>query len=94
MIAFSFDLVNPWSKRWENVWCRAYKTPFKNKFVELELLKDSTVVSVMVNWTIRQSHGGLGIVLGLFGYCVHFNFYDNRHWDYGKNQYEVYPDEG
>jgi hypothetical protein len=48
----------------------------------------------MVNWTVRQSHGGLGIVLGLFGYNIHFNLYDNRHWDVETNDWEVYPDEG
>jgi hypothetical protein len=94
MIAFNFNLRNPWSNRFENLWNRAYNTPFKNKHIELEITRDYTLVSFMFNWTIRQSHSGLNIEIGLFGYNAHFNFYDSRHWDNGKNQYEIYPDEG
>jgi hypothetical protein len=94
MISFNFNIRNPWSNEFKNLWCCVYKTPFKNKFIELECYKDFTLVSFRFNWTVRQSHSGLDLEAGLFGYCVHFNFYDNRHWDYDTNQYEVYPDEG
>jgi hypothetical protein len=87
MISFSFNLINPWSKRWQNVWCRAYKTPFKNKFIELEILRDSTIISFMFRLSMRQSHGGLNMELGVLGYSVSFNFYDNRHWSYEYNRY-------
>jgi hypothetical protein len=88
MISFNFNLRNPWSTTFKNLWCRAYPTPFKNKFIELEFTKDFTLVSFMFNWTIRQSHAGLDLELGLLGYNVHFNFYDNRHWDVTDNCYE------
>lgn len=94
MINFNFNIRNPKSNTFKNLWCRAYKTPLKNKFIELECYKDCTLVSFYFNWTARQSHAGLDLEAGLFGYCFHFNFYDNRHWDYDKNQYEVYPNEG
>jgi hypothetical protein len=94
MISLNFNLRNPWSNCFENLWCRVYNTPFKNKFIELEVTKDFTLVSFIFNWTVRQSHAGLDLELGLFGYNVHFNFYDNRHWVHDKNQYEVYPTEG
>ena len=82
MISFNFNIRNPWSNKFKNLWNRAYKTPFENKFIELEVTKDFTLISFMFNWTIRQSHAGLDLEAGLFGYCFHFNFYDNRHWDY------------
>jgi hypothetical protein len=44
----------------------------------------------MLNWTIRQSHAGLDLELGLFGYNIHFKFYDSRHWDFEKVRYEDY----
>jgi hypothetical protein len=94
MISFNFNIRNPWSNTFKNLWSRVYKTPFKNKFIELEVTKDFTLFSFQFNWTVKQSHSGLYLETGLFGYCAHFNFYDNRHWDYGKNQYEIYPDEG
>lgn len=93
MINFSFTLINPWGKRWKNVWNRSYKTPFKNKFIELELLKDTTIVSFMFRLATRQSHGGLSIELGLLGYSFNFNFYDNRHWNYEFNRYFNYGEE-
>jgi len=81
MFSLNFNVRNPWSNTFNNLWSRAYSTPFKNKFIELEFTQDFTLLSFMFNWTVRQSHAGLDLELGLFGYCVHFNFYDIRHWD-------------
>jgi hypothetical protein len=89
MISFNFNLRNPWGDRFSNLWWRSFKTPFKNKFIELEVYKDSSILSVNFNWSIGQSHAGLDIEAGLFGYCLHFNFYDCRHWDYEKDCYEI-----
>ena len=93
MINFSVNIRNPWSQRFKNLWCRAYDTPFKSKFIELEVYKDSSLVSFNFSWTIRQSHGGLDVELGLFGYCLHFNFYDIRHWNYEAGRYYKYSEE-
>lgn len=89
MINLNFSLRNPWSNCFENLWCRAYGTPFKHKFIELEFYKDSSFLSCSFAWTIRQSHAGLDFELGLLGYCFHFNFYDSRHWE--DNKYETIP---
>ena len=92
MISFNFTLRNPWSNRFENLWCRVYATPFDNKFIELEVTRDFTLVSFMFNWTVRQSHAGLDLEAGLLGYCVHFNFYDSRHWNFEKKAWETYEE--
>ena len=89
MISLNFNIRNPWSNTFKNLWCRAYNTPFKNKFIELELTQDFTIVSFRFNWTVRQSHAGLDLEAGLFGYCLHFQFYDSRHWDSEKDSYET-----
>lgn len=81
MISLNLYLRNPWSTEFQNLWCGVYTTPFSHKSLELELTRDCTVVSVMLNWTVRQSHAGLDMELGLLGYCVRVNFYDRRHWD-------------
>ena len=94
MISFNFNIRNPWSNRFANLWSRVYSTPFKNKFIELEFIRDFTLVSFMVNWTIRQSHAGLDLEFGLFGYCVHVTFYDSRHWDSENSCYETFHTEG
>lgn len=87
MIGFSFNISNPWSNRFKNIWNRAYHTPFKNKFIELEVTKDTTILSFMFRLTTRQSHGGLYFDLGILGYSFSFNLYDNRHWSYEFDRY-------
>ena len=92
MISFNFTLRNPWSDRFDNLWCHSYTTPFTNKFIELEVTRESVLVSFSFSWTVRQDHAGLDFEAGLFGYCVHFNFYDSRHWDYEKKVWETYEE--
>lgn len=93
MISVNFNLRNPRSNEFKNLWCKSYTTPFKNKFIELEVIKDATLVTVMFNWTVRQSHAGLDLELGLFGYNFHFNFYDNRHWNIEQGRWIIYTEE-
>jgi hypothetical protein len=94
MITFNFNVANPWSRRWENLWNQAYKTPFKNKFVELEVIKDASIVSFNFRFTTRTDHSGLYVSLGLLGYDFGFNFYDSRHWDEQAGRYYVYNKAG
>jgi hypothetical protein len=93
MISFNFNLHNPWSNEFENLGCKSYATPFKHKFIELEVYKVSTLLSFTFNWTVRCDHAGLDIELGVFGYCVHFNFYDNRHWNREEGRWMQYTEE-
>jgi hypothetical protein len=93
MILLQFNIRNPWSNQFKNIWNRSWSTPFKNKVIELEVIKDVTLISFQFNWTIRQSHAGLELEAGLFGYCIQFNFYDSRHWDYINNCYETYSED-
>jgi hypothetical protein len=87
MISFSFNLSNPWSKRWKNIWNRAYELPIKNKFIELEVIKDNTILTFMFRFDTRTDHGGLYFDLGILGYSFSFHFYDNRHWDHELDRY-------
>ena len=90
MIAVTFNIRNPWSDNFENLWCRAYSTPFKNKFIEIEVYKESSIVAFSLYLTTRQSHAGIDIEVGVLGYCLHFNFYDSRHWDCENKCWENY----
>jgi hypothetical protein len=94
MISFNFNLRNPWYKEWsENLFSKAYSTPFKHKCIELECYKDGHLLTFMFNWTICRDHAGLDIELGLFGYNVHFQFYDNRHWNVEEGRWMFYTEE-
>lgn len=93
MISINLNIRNPWSKQFKNYWSRAWDTPFKHKFIELEVYKDSSLFSFIFVHTVNQSHAGLDVELGLLGYNVHFNFYDNRHWNYDDGRWMIYTEE-
>jgi len=93
MIYLGFNIANPWSNRFKNLWCKSYVTPFKNKFIELELVQDSSILSFSFRLATRQSHGGLVIDLSVLGYSFTFNFYDNRHWNTKAGRYYKYNEE-
>lgn len=87
MIVINFAIQRLTSFKFENFWCRTWSTPFNNKYVELEYFTSENLIGVNFNWTIRGDHAGVDIELSLLGHAVHFNFYDNRHWDYEKNTF-------
>ena len=87
MISLNFNLRNPWSNTFKNLWGRTYAVT-ENKSVELEVTKDFTLIAFMFSWTVRQSHAGMDLELGLFGYNAHITFYDNRHWNVEKGRYQ------
>ena len=49
-----------------------------------------TLYDIDISWSIREDHAGFELVLGLFGYGVHFHIYDTRHWDYARGEWTVY----
>jgi hypothetical protein len=93
VISFNFNLSNPWSNRFKNLYSTFFATPFKHKFIELEVLEDTTILSFHFRWATRQSHAGLMIELGILGYSFLFNFYDNRHWNYNEGRWMRYSEE-
>lgn len=93
MIYFGFNITNPWSQRWANVWNKVIDTPHPSKYIELEVYKDNGLVSFSFRLTTRQSHAGLDIELGLLGYSFCFQFYDIRHWNAKEGRYYKYSEE-
>lgn len=81
MIEFSFDF-SPLTREFKNYWSRSWSTPFRHKFIELEVHTTESLIGFNFLWTARCDHAGLDIQISAFGLCVHFNFYDNRHWNY------------
>lgn len=92
MIHLNLNLRNPFSCKFKNLWCRAFSTPFENKFIEVEVYQDSSLLSLGFNITARQSHSGVDFDIGLLGLCFHFVFYDSRHWNHAANRYEFVDD--
>jgi len=92
MIEFSFAF-SPLTQEFKNLWSWYCATPFKHKFVELELHTTESLVGFNFLWTTRSDHAGLDLQLSLFGICLHFNFYDNRHWNHEAGRYYKYSEE-
>lgn len=90
MINFRLSITNPWSDKFENLYCRAGSTPFKHKFWEFQIMRTDEIVCVDIRYTVKQDHAGLDIWLALFSYAVNFKIYDNRHWNYEKGCWEKY----
>ena len=91
MIYFNINIRNPmWGNRFANLFCRSGNTPWKHKYWEVEILKDSELFRIEFEFTTRQDHAGIGLELGLLGYKIDFRLYDSRHWDYETNSWQVY----
>lgn len=93
MIYFGFNIANPWCRRWANVWNKVYDTWHPNKHIELEYMRDTSILSFSFRLTTRQDHAGLMIDLGLLGHCFSFNFYDSRHWNGKEGRWMIYNEE-
>lgn len=89
MIHLEFTLHNPWSECWKNIKV-FHRAVTKNKSVELQFMKTNDIISFIFNFTIRQDHAGLNTNLALLGYNVKLSFYDVRHWDYEKKEWQNY----
>lgn len=90
MINIRFSLENPWWDRFDNIKCWAGKTPFKNKFWEVQVMRSDDVIALDLRITTRTDHAGVDLWLGLLGYSVNLQFYDNRHWDTETNGWTKY----
>lgn len=94
MIYFNFNIRNPkWWDRFENIKCWMGGTPFKNKYWEVEIIKNDNLLRLEFEVTTQQDHAGVNLELGLLGYEAHFKFYDNRHWNSEEGRWMIYSEE-
>jgi hypothetical protein len=90
MINLKFLITNPWWDRFENVYAVAGQTPIKNKFWEFQIIKSDDILSFDLRITHRTDHAGVDLWVGLLGYSMNLNLYDNRHWDIETNTWVKY----
>lgn len=94
MIYFNINVRHPgWWERFKNIKCWMGETPFKNKYWEVQIIKNDNLLRLEFAYTIKQDHAGLNLELGLLGYEIHFNIYDNRHWNHEENRWMIYTEE-
>lgn len=93
MIYLNVNVRNPWwGDRFKSFSTWHGSTPFKHKYWELQYLKSDNLLRFEFGFTIREDHAGLNLELGLFGYEIHFNIYDHRHWNYEQGKWVEYYD--
>lgn len=92
MINFSFNLVNPFSdpSKFKTVYTTSSKTWNPHKFWDFSICKDSSIIRLTFDFTIKEDHAGFGFDFAILGWGIDFRFYDHRHWDYENNCWEVY----
>jgi hypothetical protein len=93
MIYFNFNIRNPWGSDFKSLWWKSGDTLFKHKHWEAQAIKNDNWLRFEVGFTVRQDHAGANLELGLFGYEIHFTFYDSRHWDDEKGCWVDYSKE-
>jgi hypothetical protein len=87
MINFKFSITNPFSVRWANIYnTGGYLTD--NKSWEIQVMKSNDIVDVSIHFTMHNDHAGLIVEVGLLGYSIMINIYDNRHWNYENKGWE------
>lgn len=89
MIYVGLNIENPFSNRFDNLYCKEYLYR-PHKAIELELTKDNSFISFSFRWSFRADHAGMSIEVGLLGYSISINTHDTRHWDYDSDTWEVY----
>ena len=93
MIYFNTSISNPFSRdsNFKNYFSITGKLS-GNKYWEVGGCRDSTClvgIELDTRWS-GINHGGIHIELTLCGYCFSALIYDNRHWDYDTDDWEVH----
>lgn len=92
MINFNVAVSNPFSNRFKNLYSTADQL-YKNKFWEFEVYASNTLAELGLNITTRCDHAGIDLTIGLLGYTIHLQVYDNRHWNYDEGRYMIYTED-
>jgi hypothetical protein len=90
MIYFSFDLSNPFSRRYGCVYEKLGILENHHKEYSIIIEKRSVIISFSFDLSIRQDHAGANLSFGVLGWHISFNISDTRHWNYTKGEWETY----
>lgn len=93
MINLQLILTNPWhTENFKNLFSRSGLIN-AHKAWEFEVTRYSyDLIKVQFTWSLKRDHAGPTLELALFGFNVTAKIYDTRHWDYEKNDWEMYED--
>jgi hypothetical protein len=90
MFNLNFSITNPWSNRWEVLFFKN-GTLGKHRAWEFNGYSTHSLIDIDVRISHRCDHAGLHTIIGLLGLALEFSIYDTRHWNYDKDNWEIYP---
>lgn len=92
MISIRIYIQNLWRKEnFKSFFVKNLKLT-KNKSFEFQITRytlDLFLFELSLAW-YGHDHAGPFFILSLFGYSLNIKIYDNRHWDYDTNTWELY----
>lgn len=95
MIYLSFNIRNPlYFHEWKDENCINLEYPVtKNKTLEIQFEKNTNdIIRFMFQLSFKQSHAGIKFAVDFMTFSIMFDFFDNRHWDYHNNCWEINPE--
>jgi hypothetical protein len=93
MIIININLQNPFSNKFENIFCKSVKLT-QHKSAEVECINNNLLVEFAFSINTQCDHGGVSITVGLLGYSIQASISDNRHWNATAGQYYTYDNKG
>ena len=93
MLYFGLKINNPFSRgNFKNLFSRTWNIA-GHRYLEFEIYKIDQLIEIefVVEWK-GSDHAGPHITIGLLGREVSLLLYDNRHWNYETNDWEVYEE--
>jgi hypothetical protein len=94
LIYLNFKIKNPFVRdSFKNLFCRSGHI-VGHKYWEFELWSVDELVDIelRLEWS-GSDHAGPHIQICLFGIGIAAKIYDNRHWNYDTNAWEIYENE-
>lgn len=92
-ILFELDIPCPKFLKFNNKSYSKYWKVSENKSLELQIEHNwDSLFWIDIDISRKCDHAGINFSACLFKKMIHINFYDNRHWNYTKNKWEVPKD--
>jgi len=87
MLDFNFGIRWPFNTRFANLKTWYSTIPFAHKHCELQVCKTNDILCLNFCFTTHSEadHAGLRLGIGLLGYSVDLDFYDDRHKEVDLN---------
>ena len=87
MLNFDFFIRNPFNKvNWKTVYYKDINLS-ENKTIDVNVDKSNAILGFGFRWSVRQSHAGVMLEFGFFGYDISIEISDKRHWNRNTNQW-------